>query len=238
MRSRRGLLAGLALALLVPLAGCAEKQAALWRANPAFADLPTGSLAVTKLVPEEFVLVGRDVFVEDLKIYSEDVHPVLLARSDSIFDAWARDALGSELRLGNPDSLGFAPRENHQVDGTVFVPVRWPWQGDLQRAGDAEPDLVLILGELTVGFDLRARSHSDYTLANSYSEPGEKPAALDAALVWTLWDNRLQQYRAYGIAEAERPLVRPLTLQALDELYAQLLIDLQRRTRLYREVAR
>ena len=236
MNRRRGLLAGLALALLVPLAGCAEKQAALWRANPAFADLPTGSLAITKLVPEEFILVGRDIFVEDLKIYSEDVHPALLARSDSIFDAWARDALGSGIRLGNPDSLGFAPRENHQVDGTVFVPVHWPWQGDLLRAGDAEPDLVLILGELTVGFDLRARSLYDYTLANSYSEPGEKPAALDAALVWTLWDNRLQQYRAYGVAQASAPLVRPLSFGAIDALCKRLFLDVQRQSRLYPEI--
>ncbi|MBO7500617.1 MAG: hypothetical protein J6T45_04650 [Fibrobacterales bacterium] len=231
-RALRILLAALALAL----SGCAEKAARLHRANDAFPDSPAGTIAFTSLGPGDFILDGRDLFVEDLKIYSEDVHPALAARVDSLLGKWAEENLGAKVRLPSADSLGLPESEKRRVEGRVFVPVRWPWPGDSLRSGETVPDVVLLVGELTLGFDLQARSLYDYELANTYTEPGEKPETLSALLVWTLWDNRLQQYRAYGVAQASAPLVRPLSFGAIDALCKRLFLDVQRQSRLYPEI--
>ena len=233
---KNGALCTLLAALALALSGCAEKAARLHRANDAFPGSPDGVLAFTSLGPDDFILDGRDLFVEDLGIYSEDVHPALAARVDSLLGKWADENLGAKIRLPSADSLALPESEKRRVDGRVFVPVRWPWPGDTLRSGDAVPDAVLLVGELTLGFDLKSRPLYDYELANAYTEPSGSPETLSALLVWTLWDNRLQQYRAYGVAQASVPLARPITLGAIDALCRRLFLDVQRQSRLYPEI--
>lgn len=210
---------------LLWLNGCSGQHFLQHRTNPALKEppRPDESIALVALSADGFILADRDLFVEDLSIYPEEIHPQLLQWSNQqLLHLSAQLAHSPAPQLfPTPQEAHYAPREPHRIQQTLFLPVEWPWQGAVQRdQAETAPHLLLIPSELTIGINFRADQLYDYLLANTYTEPtGDEPQFLTAVIGWTLWDNQLQQYRRYGVADAALPLQRPITFEQLQALY-------------------
>lgn len=237
---RRALWLFLLIGVVLNLLQCSRQSELLHRTNPAWLSPPSkeASLGVVALDRESFIISDRDLFVADLKIYPEEIHPRLLHWSNQYLQEWSSKLENPSLSalLPDPALAHYPPPEPKRIRNTLYIQVRWPWPGEvIVDTTGALASLLLIPHELTIGVDLDPIQLYDYQFANRYVETeGETPQQLTALLTWSLWDNQLQQYRSYGVSSAALPLERPITQSALDRLYSELLLKLEQQTGLSR----